>query len=410
MKAAMSNVYSPFDRVWKTLNHEEPDRVPIYEGSIEPPSLTQGQPELYFQPGLLYFSTDLMKIATLNFTRPIRNLIFQSLNKRYLLNAFRPIVQPGLMMASKLHRKFGIDLMGFSGGLPMILNPKVLDDFKVKHGNTIMSPHDDIVTKISDNYGAVSRFGFLRSPADYEKYIQFDADSPANYFMVKPGLKAAEGKLALYFSVFGAAFFELLSDMFGFTTLFKLLVKEPQFIKRVVKDISDFACANVEHLSEEGAKLFYMSNDLGQNNRLMISPMMYKKYFMEGEKKFCQTVHKHGGKVLMHSCGNTIELIDTLIDVGIDALHPWQPYAGMDIFDGKKRWGKKITLVGNVSIEMLTHGNRQEVVQYVKKLMQEVKPGGGFILSSSHSIVPTVKAENAIAMWWAAKKFGNYSH
>jgi len=152
-----------------------------------------------------------------------------------------------------------------------------------------------------------------------------------------------------------------------------------------------------------------MSNDLGQNNRLIISPAMYKKYFMEGEKRFCQTVHKYGGKVIMHSCGNTLELIDTLIDVGIDALHPWQPYAGMDIFEGKKRWGKKITLVGNVSIEMLTHGTRKEVVGYVKKLMEEVKPGGGFIIASSHSIVPTVKAENAVAMWWAAKKYGDYS-
>mgnify|MGYP006282353595 CR=1 FL=1 len=396
----------PFERVWMTLNHEEPDRVPIYEGSIEPAELTQGSPALYFQPGILFFPVDLLKYATLPLAKPFRKIAFKAMdNPDFIL----PFIKPSFMEASKVHRRFGIDLMGFSGGLPQVLNKKVFEDFSVVNGNTVLTPHGDVATKISDNYGAVSRFGFLRSPNDYNKYIEFDPDHKLNYILAKKGIEAAKGKIAIYFTVFGAAFFESLCEMFGFKTLFRLLVKEPNFIKRVVREMSDFALAQVDHLAARGVKLFYMSNDLGGNNRLIISPRMYRKYFKDAESKFCNKVHSYGGKVIMHSCGNSMELLSDLVEIGIDALHPWQPYAGMDIFEGKKRWGKDITLIGNVSIELLSQkGQKTNVVEYVKRLMNELKPGGGYIISSSHSIIPTVEWQNYVAMLWAAKKYGKY--
>ncbi|MBD3350708.1 MAG: hypothetical protein GF364_04390 [Candidatus Lokiarchaeota archaeon] len=395
----------PFERVWTTLNHEEPDRVPIYEGSIEPHDLTQGQPALYFQPGILHYSTDILSILTKRWSIPGRKIAFKVLNFPQII---LPFIKPGFMMASKWHRNFGIDLMGFAGGFPMNLSEKVFKDYKVKD-RTVFHRNGEVVTKISDNFGAVSRFGFLKSPEDYYRCMEFNPDHPANYILVRKGLEAAKGKIALYFTVYGAAYFETLCDMFGFKTLFRLLHRNKSFIKKVVKDLSDFAVAQVEHLAARGVKLFYMSSDLGGNTRLMLSPRMWRDFFQAGVTRFCRKVHSYGGKVIMHSCGNSLDLIDTLITCGIDALHPWQPYANMDIFQGKQKWGDKLTLIGNVSIELLSQeGKTHEVVEYVKKLMKEVKPGGGYILSSSHSLVPTVKWKNAVAMWWAAKKYGKY--
>jgi uroporphyrinogen decarboxylase len=369
------------------MNHNEPDRVPIYEGAIEPYDLSQGKPELYFQPGILHYSTDLMNILTKPYAKPGLKITLKLMSHPEIII---PFVKPAFMASSRLHRKFGIDMMGFVGGLPMITNPRLFYDFQVKN-KTIYTPHGDIATKISDNFGAVSRFGFLRSPEDYEKYMEFNPDHPINYFLVQPGLKAAKGKIALQFTIYGAAFFETMCEMFGFTTFFKLLKREPNFVKKVVKDLSDYAIAQVEYCTERGAKLFYLSDDLGENRGLLISPKMYQSFFLEGISKYCKTVHKYGGKVIMHSCGNAWELVDTLVNAGIDALHPWQPFANMDIFEGKRKWGKRITLIGNVPIELLSQeGKQKEVVEYVKKLIREVAPSGGYILSSSHSIIPSV--------------------
>ena len=400
----------PFERVWTTLNHEEPDRVPLYEGAIEPLDLSQGKAVIHFNPGILLFSTDVLKYSTHSAMKPLRKIIYSSINNKHILNLLKPSVKPVFNVMSKQYQKFGIDLMGFISGFPMILNhERVFSDFKVVNGKTVISPKGEIVTKISENFGAVSRMGFLRTPEDYNKYIDLDIDHPLNYFLVKPGIKAAKGKMALYFTIFGAASFEHLCEMFGFKTLFRLMIKEPNFIKRVVKEFSDFALSSVEQSAERGAKIFYMTNDMGEQGRPILSPRLYRKFFKESEKKFCNKVHEYGGKVIMHSCGNVMELIDDYIDNGIDALHPWQPYSGMDIFEGKVKWGKKITLIGNVSIEdMSIKGNEHKIIDYVKKLMDKVKPGGGFILSSSHSLVPTVKWRNYGAMLWAAKKYGIY--
>jgi uroporphyrinogen decarboxylase len=135
---------------------------------------------------------------------------------------------------------------------------------------------------------------------------------------------------------------------------------------------------------------------------------MYDQYFAEGVGKFCKTVHSYGGKVIMHSCGYTMNLVPKLIELGIDALHPWEPTAGMDIFEGKKKFGDKLCLIGNVNLETLTRGTQRDVVNEVKTLMQNCSPGGGYILSSAHSVVPSCKWDNYIAMLWAAKKFGRY--
>ncbi|MHA1338898.1 MAG: uroporphyrinogen decarboxylase family protein [Promethearchaeota archaeon] len=396
----------PFERVWTALNHREPDRVPIYESSIEPYDLTQGRSALYFQPGILFFPTDFLKIITMPWTKPLRKIAYKFMKRPEILY---PFIKPVFMEQSKLHRKFGIDLIGFTGGLPMIFNDRIFDDFKVKN-KTVFKPNGEIATKVSENFGAVARFGFLNGPEDYEKYILIDPDHPMNYCLAQKGLKAAKGKIAIYFSVYGAAYFEAMCDMFGFVNVFKLLYKNENFVKKVVKDLSDYAVAQVQYLAERGAKLFYMSDDLGENNGLIISPKMYNKYFKASVTRFCREVHKYGGKVIMHSCGNCWDLIDTLIECGIDALHPWQPYANMDIFEGKRRWGKKLTLIGNVSVELLSQdGKIKDIISYVKKLMSVCKVGGGYIFSSSHSIIPTVKWQNAVAMWWAARKYGVYN-
>ncbi len=185
-------------------------------------------------------------------------------------------------------------------------------------------------------------------------------------------------------------------------------MKDPGFISKAVQDMSDYACAVAEHLARRGVKLFYMTDDLGQKNRPMISPRMYRKYFKQGVSRFCKTVHKHGGKVMMHSDGGVMELVPDFIEAGIDALHPWESAAGMDIFEAKKRWGNKLALVGNVPIELLSHGTTAEVREYVTRLITDVAPGGGYILSSSHSIVSSCKVENYIEMIRTWRKLRAY--
>jgi uroporphyrinogen decarboxylase len=81
----------------------------------------------------------------------------------------------------------------------------------------------------------------------------------------------------------------------------------------------------------------------------------------------------------------------------------------MDINILKKKYGRRVCLVGNIDLHYtLTQGTPEEVEAEVKKRIQEVGPGGGYILASSNSIAAYCKPENVLAMHRALLKYGNY--
>jgi len=391
----------PQDRVWASFNHEEPDRVPIYEGAIEPAELNRSKAPVHTDPGILFLPFQVVKLISSPWAEPVRRIVFKALSHPAGLV---PLVKPAFYQYSKVHRQLGIDLIGFAGGFPAIFHPRLFNHLQAA-GSTLYGPKGDVALRLAKGGGAVSREGVLRDEADYDRYVQLDPDNPSNYFMVHPAISAAMGKIALVFSIYGSAFFENLCDLFGYTALFKLLVKAPGFIDRVVKDMSTYAIATLEEHAARGVRLVYMTDDLGQIGRSLISPRMYDRFFTAGIKRFCDRAHRLGVKVMRHSDGYVQDLVPRFIGEGVDALHPWESDAGMDIFAAKREWGDRLVLVGNVPIRLLTNGSPRDVVHYTRELCSACAPGGGFILSSSHSVVQTCKWQNYMAMLWAARIF-----
>jgi uroporphyrinogen decarboxylase len=128
-------------------------------------------------------------------------------------------------------------------------------------------------------------------------------------------------------------------------------------------------------------------------------------------QKICETAHRGGIQVILHSCGDIYQIFEEIIDCGVDAIHPLEPTTAnpeYDIFKLNTKFGEKITFVGNVSPQDLSDKQPNEIRTYTKKLIQEIGPGGGLILSSGHSINPAVKLENFIAMRETLKRYGNY--
>jgi uroporphyrinogen decarboxylase len=127
------------------------------------------------------------------------------------------------------------------------------------------------------------------------------------------------------------------------------------------------------------------------------------------EKKIVDEVHKLGVPCVLHACGKQKETIDMIVEIGVDALHAIQPSAGNDIREIKKRYGNKISLIGNVDISsLLPFGSPWEVDQDVRKLIMDVGSEGGFVLTTCNGIMEDVPVENAITMHLACEKYGHY--
>ena len=102
------------------------------------------------------------------------------------------------------------------------------------------------------------------------------------------------------------------------------------------------------------------------------------------------------------------ELLDDFIEIGYDAYQSIQGTAGMDICAVKRSHGDRITLWGGVAVEHIIAGTAEQVREDVRRAMGCAKPGGRFILGSSHSIAVGSNYENFMAMLDEHRKHCDY--
>lgn len=116
---------------------------------------------------------------------------------------------------------------------------------------------------------------------------------------------------------------------------------------------------------------------------------------------------KAGLKSVKHTDGNLNPILDDLANI-VDGLHSLDPTASMDIGDVKRRYGDRLILIGNVSVDNLCTKTREEIVRETKECLRAAAPGGGYILSSSNSWYSGARLENCLAMVDAGRKYGCY--
>jgi 5-methyltetrahydrofolate--homocysteine methyltransferase len=150
------------------------------------------------------------------------------------------------------------------------------------------------------------------------------------------------------------------------------------------------------------------NDDIAHNNGLMIHPRYLRKYIFPFYKKLGDVCREKGLGYIFHSDGDCTEVMNDIIDCGYHGFNPIQPNA-MDIEDVKKRWGKKLCLIGNINLDStMTTGTPEDVTAEVYERIRTLAPGGGYMVASSNSIPDYVPLENMKAMFKAALDYGKY--
>ena len=127
------------------------------------------------------------------------------------------------------------------------------------------------------------------------------------------------------------------------------------------------------------------------------------------EKLMIDYAKAHELPVFLHSCGRIVDYLDDLAELGIDALHPLQRTAGIDLAEVKQIYGDKFCLVGNIdSSRTLPYGSREDVEKEVIEAIRIAAPGYGYILASDHSLHDGISVENIRCMLDTARKHGAY--
>lgn len=150
-----------------------------------------------------------------------------------------------------------------------------------------------------------------------------------------------------------------------------------------------------------------MAQDYGTQHGPLISPDLYREIFKEYDARVVSFIKSKAPevKVLLHSCGSIVDLLDDFIEIGVDIINPVQPFArGMDHMELKKRYGDRVVFHGGIDIQKILPGDVSRLEDFVEKTIKTLGKGGGYIFGPANNIQIDTPPENIIAMYKKARE------
>jgi uroporphyrinogen decarboxylase len=201
----------------------------------------------------------------------------------------------------------------------------------------------------------------------------------------------------------------------GFEQFYIDLAINHEFVAYMLDRLVEFKCAFWQRALAEFGDLVDVvleADDMAGQQSLLFSPETYRRIIKPRHEKLFSFIKQQAPiKLFFHSCGAIRPLIGDLIDVGIDILNPVQiSAAGMDPKELKQEFGRDLVFWGGgVDTQgVLGTGTPQEVKEDVRRNIEALALGGGFVFAAVHDIQANVPPENIMAMWEAWKAYGVY--
>jgi uroporphyrinogen decarboxylase len=192
------------------------------------------------------------------------------------------------------------------------------------------------------------------------------------------------------------------------------LYLDPKFAEALLDKMTETAIAFWDiFLSEVGDYVQVCANgdDVAMQSGPFVSPAMYRRFIKPCHKRIFDFIHsKTNAKVFYHSCGSVFDLIPDFIEEGVDALNPVQRSAAqMDIDRLKREYGKDICFWGGgIDIQrQLPVLTPAQIEEEVKRTIDVMAPGGGFVFFATHNIQPDVTPDRIDALFNAVLRHGN---
>ena len=359
------------ERVLKTLEIEEPDRVPIMEMDIEVPLMEGIIGKKY--PVTTSLQTQVIADRELEKKR----------------NDFR----------IECYKKLDFDVIAADLSAPEYWKPKIDSDGKLIDlwGRVLIL---DKQTKAWIPYGTL-----FQNPEDFDDFVFPDPNAVGWTFSSEYSGKVAGEEYAL--STFIRDPFAQAWEMLTPINFVKWLYQNPQFIEKVLDKITNFNIEIIKRIAETRTDFIISGGDWCEKQGPMVPIKIFEKMIFPNLKKQVDTAHQYGLKFIKHTDGNINPLLEGISNIA-DGLHSLDPSAGVNIGEVKEKYGDKLVLIGNVAVDNLARNTEDEIAEETKEVIKKASPGGGHILSSSNSWASGSKLENCMVMVEIGRKFGVY--
>lgn len=191
------------------------------------------------------------------------------------------------------------------------------------------------------------------------------------------------------------------------------IVEKPRKVEALLDRLVEIHLENLEKLLDavEGyVQIIQMGDDLGTQLATIISPKTYRTLFKPRHRLIYERVRRRAGlHLFLHSCGAIADILPDLIEIGVEIINPVQTSArGMEPEKLKREFGRDITFWGGGcdTQDVLPNATPAEIADHVNRRIDILGPGGGFVFSQVHNIMPNIPPDHIVAMYNAVRSRG----
>ena len=261
--------------------------------------------------------------------------------------------------------------------------------------------HGGLQGKVDGHYMVTG--GSIKTRADLNAILMPDPDNPALYAPYRRFIidNRDSGKALFCFLNLGSD--PVILGM-GFETFATAIYDDRSLVEDLFEMYTGWYARVALHLSELDFDFLWFGDDVAFKTAPYVSPRIFRQLFIPHYRKVVDQIRKPW---IFHSDGNLMLILDDLLSLGMNGLHPIEPGA-MDLAALKQRYGKTLCLVGHINVDTLSRGTPQEVDDLVRQAIHTAAPGGGYIAGSSNSIPYYANPANVQAMCAAIQNYGKY--
>jgi uroporphyrinogen decarboxylase len=312
----------------------------------------------------------------------------------------------------ELLKALGCDYVGV--GAPYV-GPPLYEEIKDRTRN----PEDGSVMRYIENaFGGYWDFcDFPLKNADEDTIYNYPFPDPDNYdydavnnqidYLIKEGFAIHLGNPGLADILNSTGMIMSVED-----TLVNLAMEDEATLHLIDKKNNKnlAVCERILEKNKDKIDFIWMGEDLGTQHTPIISLEMFRKVIRPRHQKFIDLAKSYNLPILIHTCGSSSWAYEDFIEMGITAVDTLQPEAtNMSPSYLKEHFGGRLGFRGSISTAgPLAYGTAEETDKICKETLEIMMECKGYHFAPTHQIQDNTPAENIIAMYNAAHKYGIY--
>lgn len=254
--------------------------------------------------------------------------------------------------------------------------------------------------------------GLSQRPFTLDQALEFpltDPDSDSIYAPIRAAVaqhKEQRGR-AVFVQTIGC--FEVTNGIIGMENQLMDMALRPELLQTHYRRMQQWTRRYIDNCLDLGVDVIHVSDDLGQNGRMLMSPAMFRRVILPCLAEQAAWVRRRSPHLSMHSCGYFDDVIGDLLDAGFTCLHPLQESAGMDIPSVKRRYGARMTIYGGLDVRItLPSGDRDLIRRDLERIVPVCKENGGLIFCTGHTVHSDCKLDDVLYAYELLDQLGRY--